>query len=30
PNMVDQSFEALKLAGLPIQHIRREKYVSSR
>ena len=30
PDMVDQSFEALKLAGLPIQHIRREKYVSSR
>ncbi len=30
PNMVDQSFEALKQAGLPVAHIRREKYVSSR
>jgi ferredoxin-NADP reductase len=28
PNMVDQGFEALKVAGLPIPHIRREKYVS--
>lgn len=30
PDMVDQTFEALKQAGLPIPHIRREKYVSSR
>jgi ferredoxin-NADP reductase len=30
PNMVDASFEALKAAGLPIPHIRREKYVSSK
>ncbi len=30
PNMVDQSFEVLKQAGLPVPHIRREKYVSSR
>lgn len=30
PNMVDAAFEALKNAGLPIPHIRREKYVSSR
>ena len=30
PNMVDQAFEALKEAGLPIGHIRREKYISSR
>lgn len=29
PNMVDTCFEALKVAGLPIPHIRREKYVSS-
>jgi ferredoxin-NADP reductase len=30
PNMVDQAFEALKGAGLPIPAIRREKYVSSK
>jgi len=30
PDMVDQSFNQLKEAGLPIPHIRREKYVSSR
>ena len=30
PDMVDQTFETLKQAGLPIPHIRREKYVSSR
>jgi len=30
PNMVDACFEALKEAGLPVQHIRREKYVSSK
>ena len=30
PNMVDQAFELLKTAGLPIPQIRREKYVSSR
>ena len=30
PDMVDQSFNLLKEAGLPIPHIRREKYVSSR
>jgi ferredoxin-NADP reductase len=30
PNMVDQAFAQLKDAGLPIPHIRREKYVSSR
>ncbi|MDE1897540.1 MAG: ferredoxin--NADP reductase [Xanthomonadaceae bacterium] len=30
PDMVDQTFEALKQAGLPVPHIRREKYVSSR
>ncbi len=30
PEMVDQTFAALKEAGLPIAHIRREKYVSSR
>ncbi len=30
PDMVDQTFEAMKQAGLPIPHIRREKYVSSR
>ena len=30
PNMVDAAFEALKLAGLPVPHIRREKYVSSK
>jgi ferredoxin-NADP reductase len=30
PNMVDQAFAQLKEAGLPIPHIRREKYISSR
>lgn len=30
PNMVDACFEALKGFGLPVPHIRREKYVSSR
>jgi ferredoxin-NADP reductase len=30
PNMVDASFEYLKEFGLSIQHIRREKYVSSK
>jgi len=30
PNMVDAAFEALKGYGLPIPHIRREKYVSSK
>jgi len=30
PNMVDQAFALLKEAGLPIPHIRREKYISSR
>ena len=30
PNMVDTCFEALKVAGLPIPHIRREKYVSNK
>ncbi|NII11287.1 FAD-binding oxidoreductase [Oleiagrimonas sp. C23AA] len=30
PNMVDASFTALKEAGLPVAHIRREKYISSR
>ena len=30
PNMVDACFEALKAAGLPIPHIRREKYVSNK
>jgi len=30
PDMVDQAFALLKDAGLPIPHIRREKYVSSR
>ena len=30
PNMVDSAFDALKLQGLPIPHIRREKYVSSK
>jgi ferredoxin-NADP reductase len=30
PNMVDEAFAQLKDAGLPIPHIRREKYVSSR
>ncbi len=30
PNMVDTCFEALKLCGLPVPQIRREKYVSSK
>jgi len=30
PNMVDEAFALLKEAGLPVPHIRREKYVSSR
>jgi ferredoxin-NADP reductase len=30
PDMVDAAFAALKEAGLPVPHIRREKYVSSR
>jgi len=30
PDMVDQAFAVLKEAGLPVPHIRREKYVSSR
>ncbi|HET6905686.1 MAG TPA: FAD-binding oxidoreductase [Rhodanobacteraceae bacterium] len=30
PDMVDATFNVLKEAGLPVQHIRREKYVSSR
>nr|WP_282452617.1 FAD-binding oxidoreductase [Lysobacter sp. CAU 1642] len=30
PNMVDAAFEVLKVAGLPVPHIRREKYVSSK
>ena len=30
PNMVDAAFTMLKDAGLPIAHIRREKYVSSK
>ena len=30
PNMVDEAFAQLKDAGLPVPHIRREKYVSSR
>ena len=30
PDMVDATFTALKDAGLAVQHIRREKYVSSR
>jgi len=30
PEMVDQAFALLKDAGLPVPHIRREKYVSSR
>jgi ferredoxin-NADP reductase len=30
PNMVDASFAALKEFGLSVQHIRREKYISSR
>lgn len=30
PNMVDAAFAALKDRGLPVPHIRREKYVSSK
>ena len=30
PNMVDACFEALKSHGLPVPHIRREKYISSK
>jgi ferredoxin-NADP reductase len=30
PNMVDAAFTALKEHGLAVQHIRREKYISSR
>ena len=30
PNMVDAMFDVLKNAGLPVPHIRREKYVSSK
>jgi ferredoxin-NADP reductase len=30
PDMVDATFAALKDAGLAVQHIRREKYISSR
>lgn len=30
PDMVDQSFAMLRDAGLPVPHIRREKYISSR
>jgi ferredoxin-NADP reductase len=30
PNMVDACFEAPKAAGLPIPHVRREKYVSNK
>ena len=30
PNMVDACFEALKAFGLPIPHVRREKYVSNK
>ncbi|MET0504147.1 MAG: FAD-binding oxidoreductase [Luteibacter sp.] len=30
PNMVDAAFSALKDHGLAVQHIRREKYISSR
>ncbi len=30
PDMVDEAFAMLKTAGLPVAHIRREKYVSSR
>ena len=30
PNMVDACFEALKVHGLPVPQIRREKYVSSK
>lgn len=30
PNMVDEAFGLLKEAGLPVPHIRREKYISSK
>lgn len=30
PDMVDETFAMLKEAGLPVPHVRREKYVSSR
>ena len=30
PNMVDACFETLKVAGFPVPHVRREKYVSSK
>lgn len=30
PNMVDECFGLLKEAGLPVPHIRREKYISSK
>ena len=30
PNMVDAAYAALKDFGLPVQHIRREKYISAR
>jgi len=30
PDMVDEAFAMLKEAGLPVPHVRREKYVSSR
>jgi ferredoxin-NADP reductase len=30
PDMVDEAFAMLKDAGLPVPHVRREKYVSSR
>ena len=30
PDMVDQAFAMLKEAGLPVPHIRREKYISAR
>ena len=30
PDMVDACFEALKAAGLPVPHVRREKYVSNK
>lgn len=30
PNMVDACFEALKGAGFPVPHVRREKYISSK
>ena len=30
PDMVDEAFALLQAAGLPVKHIRREKYISSR